>query len=294
MASISLELTTLLGALVIFAFAALRRLRKAKTALLRADSDNFPPPFLWSQQEPKAAQRAAVVAASGHVRLKASPPLPATTMRRRARRFFDLMAMRRSLRFFAPTPIPSGVVEKCIETASSAPSGAHKQPWRFVLVDSASKRREIRALVEAEEHINYKKRMRQTWVDDCLKVVGDLHGSEDIQKPYLSTAPQLLVVFKETYGVSSVDGARSENYYVQESCGIAVGLLIAALQNVGIATLTSTPMGAEKSIRAICGRGANEKVFLLMPLGFPAKDATVPYRAPGALRLPLSEVLTRV
>ena len=202
-----------------------------------------------------------------------------------------LRRSRRSLRFFAPTPIPDGVVESCIETACSAPSGAHKQPWRFVIVDSATKRAAIRALVEAEEQMNYEKRMRKSWVDDCLKVVGDLHGKDEaVTKPYLTDAPRLLVAFKEAYGLDAV-GKRSENYYVNESCGIAIGILIAALQNVGIATLTSTPMGAESKIRTICGRGANEKVFLLLPLGFPARDATVPYRPPWAMRKPLRETL---
>jgi iodotyrosine deiodinase len=284
------ELAALLVALSIFAFAAVRKLKGASFRLRETHADDFSPPFFWAQAEPPASERKAAYAESKHVLLKSSR-MTAATMLRRSRRFCELMSMRRSLRFFAPTPIPDGVVESCIETACSAPSGAHKQPWRFVIVDSATKRAAIRALVEAEEQMNYEKRMRKSWVDDCLKVVGDLHGKDEaVTKPYLTDAPRLLVAFKEAYGLDAV-GKRSENYYVNESCGIAIGILIAALQNVGIATLTSTPMGAESKIRTICGRGANEKVFLLLPLGFPARDATVPYRPPWAMRKPLRETL---
>merc|ERR1712226_818852 len=137
--------------------------------------------------------------------------------------------------------------------------------------------------------------MRKSWIDDLSSMTGA--KSDDRlrclqtgvpQKPYLTEAPALLAMFKQTHTYDQ-EGQRIDNYYVNESCGIAAGFLIAALHNVGLATLTSTPMGAEQAIRELLGRPDNEKLFLLMPVGYPAADATVPYRTP--LRKPMEEVL---
>jgi iodotyrosine deiodinase len=144
-------------------------------------------------------------------------------------------------------------------------------------------RRTIRELVEAEEKVNYDRRMKKSWVDDLKAMTGDeaddrLHSASGAPvKPYLTEAPAIIAMFKQTHGVND-QGKRIDNYYVNESCGIAAGFLITALHNVGLATLTSTPMGAETAIRELLGRPDNEKLFLLLPVGYPADDATVPYR----------------
>lgn len=124
-------------------------------------------------------------------------------------------------------------------------------------------------------------------------MVNELHDDGAPIKPYLSEAPALIVVFKEVHGVDEF-GEHVEHYYVQESVGIAVGILLAALHNVGLATLTSTPMGAESKIRDLCGRGKNEKVFLLLPVGYPAENATVPFRGPTQHRKPVDKLMPQV
>jgi len=220
--------------------------------------------------------------------------LPAGVMEQRAESFFEFMSMRRTLRFFSTEKVPQQVLDACIATAGTSPSGAHHQPWFFAVVKTDTLKLRIRELVEAEEKVNYERRMRKSWINDLSSMTGAtaderLHDSHtgDPLKPYLSEAPALLAMFKQTHTFDQ-DGQKIDNYYVNESCGIAAGFLIAALHNVGLATLTSTPMGAEQAIRELLGRPDNEKLFLLMPVGFPAKDATVPYRVP--LRKPQSEL----
>jgi iodotyrosine deiodinase len=200
-------------------------------------------------------------------------------IRSRARRFLALLSMRRTIRFFSSDPVPKDVIEAIIETACTAPSGAHKQPWSFVAVSNAKIKRQIREMVEQEETLNYQRRMRKSWVQDVEGMVSQVHGdNETVQKPYLTEAPWLIVVFKQPHGVDPTTNERIDHYYVQESVGIACGMLISAIQNANLATLTSTPMGAEKGIRNLLGRPDHEKVVLLMPVGFPAKTATVPFR----------------
>jgi iodotyrosine deiodinase len=196
----------------------------------------------------------------------------------RSREFTALMNQRRTLRFFDRAAPPLGVLIECIRCAGTAPSGAHCQPWRFIIVKNDEKKRAIRVKVEAEEQKNYDRRMRRTWVDDCKPLINNLHEGDEVKKPYLTEAPYLVVVMKLTHGGTDDLGNRVDHYYVGESVGIATGLFLAALTNVGLVTLTSTPMGAEAGIREVCGRPDNEKVYLLMPIGFPARDATVPYR----------------
>lgn len=190
-------------------------------------------------------------------------------MLRRARSFRDSMDRRRSVRDFAPDPVPRELIELAIETASTAPSGAHRQPWRFVAVDDPALKREIRIAAEREEHENYVGgRMPEDW-QQALEPIGT-----DWHKPYLETAPWLVVVFQELWGVEP-DGSKRKNYYVKESVGIACGLFVAALHQMGLATLTHTP-SPMRFLSELLGRPANEKPLILFPVGYPAPGATVP------------------
>jgi len=218
---------------------------------------------------------------------------PVHVMRERSRAYFDSMNSRRTMRFYSTDDIPQDVLELCLATAGTSPSGAHHQPWFFAVVKDANKKRTIRDLVEAEEKVNYDRRMKKTWVDDLKAMTGNesddrlRSASGAPQKPYLTEAPAIIAMFKQTHGVNA-EGKRIDNYYVNESCGIAAGVLITALHNVGLGTLTSTPMGAETAIRDLLGRPDNEKLFLLLPVGYPADDATVPYRT--EVRKPTGEL----
>ncbi|XP_071504945.1 iodotyrosine deiodinase-like [Diadema antillarum] len=201
-------------------------------------------------------------------------------MVRRSQEFYREMNRRRSVRFFSQDPVPEAVVENLIRTAGTGPSGAHTEPWTFVAVKDPEVKKHIREIIEAEEKVNYEKRMGKTWVDD-LKVVGTTW-----RKPYLEMAPYLIIVFKQTYG-QRPDGRRQTHYYHEISTSISVGLLLAAIQNAGLVTLTSTPMNAGPKLRTLLDRPANEKVLLLLPLGFPADEATVP----DFKRKPLDQIL---
>lgn len=254
----------------------------------------------WRQVAPFSA---ALAEAKGfgetglQAQLVAERPSP-DVMKERAEAFFNLMSTRRTVRFYSTDDVPPGVVETCIATAGTSPSGAHHQPWFFAIVRNATLKQQIRELVEEEEKINYGRRMRKTWIDDLSsmtaagadkRLLSD-DGASPV-KPYLTEAPIVLALFKQSHGFDAV-GNKVDNYYVNESCCIAAGLLIAALHNAGLATLTSTPMGAEQKIREMLGRPSNEKLLLLMPIGYPAADATVPYRVP--VRNPRSLLYTTV
>lgn len=187
----------------------------------------------------------------------------------RGRAFFEEMNRRRSCRFFSADPVPREAIELAIRTASTAPSGAHRQPWRFVAVSDAKTRRAIREAAEHEERISYEGgRMPPEWLE-ALAPLGT-----SWEKPYLETAPWLVVVFEELHGVLP-DGSARKNYYVKESVGIACGLFVAALHRMGLATLTHTPspMGF---LSQILERPRNEKPYIVFPVGYPAKDAVVP------------------
>jgi iodotyrosine deiodinase len=195
--------------------------------------------------------------------------LPEEEMLRRAREHYEEMDRRRSVRFFSPDPVPRELIETAIRTASTAPSGAHKQPWRFVVVGDPAVKREIRAAAEAEERESYVGgRMPPDWLE-ALAPFGT--GWE---KPYLETVPWVVVVFEELYEVLP-DGSKRKNYYPKESVGIACGLFIAALHHMGLATLTHTPspMGF---LSRVLNRPPNEKPYILFPVGYPAPDAEVP------------------
>lgn len=205
--------------------------------------------------------------------------LPEAEMLRRAQAFYEEMDRRRSVRFFSPDPVPRELIETAIRTASTAPSGAHRQPWRFVVVGDPALKREIRVAAEAEEYESYAGgRMPGEWLE-ALAPLGTTW-----EKPFLETAPWIVVVFEELYGLDP-DGRKRKNYYPKESVGIACGLLIAALHHMGLATLTHTP-SPMAFLSRLLGRPANEKPFILFPVGYPAPDAEVP----GLRRKGLEEV----
>ena len=180
----------------------------------------------------------------------------------------EVLARRRSVRDFSSRPVPRELIEHCVAAASSAPSGANQQPWHFACVGSAEVKSKIREAAEAEEREFYERRASEEWLD-ALQPFGT-----DASKPFLDVAPWLIAIFAETYGVNEDDSQR-KHYYVQESVGIATGFLIAALTSAGLATLTHTPspMGF---LNQILGRPANERPFLLLVVGYPAKDVAVP------------------
>lgn len=208
-----------------------------------------------------------------------SPTYTDQEMQARSAEFFELMDGRRSVRTFSDRPVPREVLENIVKTASSAPSGAHKQPWTFALISNADLKHQIRELAEKEEYDNYHGRMSERWLKD-LAVFGTDHVKE-----FLDVAPYLIVVFKRAYEVEP-DGARSNNYYVNESVGIAVGFLIAAIHYAGLVTLTHTPSPMNFLEKAL-ERPANERAYLLIPVGFPHPDAEVP----NIERKPLDVVL---
>jgi len=191
---------------------------------------------------------------------------------RRAIEFESWMKTRRTVRHFSPQPVPFELIETAIRVAGRAPSGANQQPWHYVVVADAEVKRQIRAAAEAEEKENYERRMPDDWLATLAPLGTDWH------KEFLEVAPYLIVVFREDYGLAhNADGSvrKAKHYYVQESVGIACGFLLAALHWMGLATLTHTPspMGF---LSRILKRPANEKPYLLIPVGLPAADAQVP------------------
>jgi iodotyrosine deiodinase len=195
--------------------------------------------------------------------------LPEEEVLRRARAFYEEMDRRRSVRFFSPDPVPRELIELAIRAASTAPSGAHRQPWKFVAVSDPAIKREIRIAAEAEEYQSYVGgRMPPEWLE-ALAPLGT-----QWEKPFLETVPWIVVVFEELYAVAPGGGKR-KNYYPKESVGIACGLFLAALHRMGLATLTHTP-SPMAFLSRLLERPANEKPFILFPVGYPAPDAEVP------------------
>jgi nitroreductase len=198
--------------------------------------------------------------------------LPADQQARRAAEFAAWMRRRRSVRQFSSEPVPAGVIDQAIAAAASAPSGANRQPWTFVVVRDPAVKRRIREAAEAEERESYERRMPDDWLEALAPLGTDWH------KPFLDVAPVLIVVFRQDYGLATGPGGRErhiKHYYVMESVGIAVGVLLAALHWAGLATLTHTPspMGF---LAEILNRPKNEKPYLLIPVGYPAPGAVVP------------------
>lgn len=186
----------------------------------------------------------------------------------RSTSFLNDIVSRRTVREFSDRPIPIEVIENCIKSAASAPSGANKQPWQFVIVQDPEVKSKIREAAEAEEKEFYGHRATKEWLEDLNQFGTDWH------KPFLEIAPYLIVVFRQIYDVED-DGSHRKNYYVSESVGIASGFLLAALHNAGLVTLTHTP-SPMNFLGEILERPANEKAYLLIPVGYPDDDAKVP------------------
>lgn len=205
---------------------------------------------------------------------------PADEMERRAAAFYADLRRRRTVRDFSTRPVPRAVIEDCLRTAGTAPSGANMQPWHFVVVADADLKSRIRRAAEDEEREFYCRRAPQEWLDALAPLGTDEH------KPFLETAPYLIAIFTQTHGLLA-DGRSVKHYYAQESVGIATGLLIAALHHVGLATLTHTP-SPMAFLNDLLGRPAHERPFLLLVVGYPAEGATVP----RITKKPLDEIAT--
>ncbi len=182
--------------------------------------------------------------------------------------FFAWMDKRRTCRYFSDKPIPKEVMENIILTASTAPSGAHKQPWTFCVVSDAAIKKQIRIAAEIEEQKSYSERMSDEWLKD-LEPIGT-----DWEKPFLETAPYLIIVFKRSYELEP-GGHKHQNYYTTESVGLACGFLLAAIHNAGLVALTHTP-SPMNFLCKVLNRPENEKPFLLIPVGYAAEECWVP------------------
>lgn len=193
---------------------------------------------------------------------------PPDEMRRRAADFAAEMGRRRTVRHFSDRPVPTEVIEDCLRAAATAPNGANRQPWHFVVITDPAVKSRIREGAEKEEREFYEHRAPQDWLDALAPLGTDEH------KPFLEAAPCLIAIFAESYALGP-EGEKLKNYYVSESVGIATGLLIAAIHHAGLASLTHTPspMGF---LNEILGRPSNERPFLLLVVGYPAEDALVP------------------
>ena len=200
--------------------------------------------------------------------LTGPPRRSAEEMLEHARAFRELVETRRTVRQFSSEPVPREVVEECIRAAATAPNGANRQPWHFVVVTEPGTKRRIREAAEEEERAFYGGRAPREWLE-ALEPFGT-----DAEKPFLETAPVLIAIFAESYEVDE-EGERVKNYYVTESVGIATGILITALHNAGLATLTHTP-SPMKFLNEVLERPDNERPFLLLVVGRPADDARVP------------------
>ena len=185
----------------------------------------------------------------------------------RSQHYYHFLNTRRTVRDFSSRPVSREVIEALVMAASTAPSGAHKQPWTFCVVGNPNLKRQIREAAEAEEYRSYTSRMSDEWLEDLAPL------GTDWRKPFLETAPWLIVLFRRIY---ETDGDRKrQNYYVMESVGLAGGFLLTAIHNAGLVALTHTPSPMD-FLTKLLNRPANEKPFLLIPVGYPADDATVP------------------
>ena len=216
------------------------------------------------------------------VPLSAPDPMGREEMLLRATQHYEFVSRRRTVRHFSSESISRDVIQACILTAGSAPSGANHQPWHFVCVSDPHIKQQIRRAAEAEERAFYGGKAGEQWLED-LQGLGT-----DAQKPFLETAPWLIAVFAERYSLDP-SGAKQKNYYVPESVGIATGLLITALHNVGLATLTHTP-NPMKFLSKILGRPVNERATMLLVVGHPAQGAQVPRAA--TVKKPLDQIST--
>jgi nitroreductase len=194
--------------------------------------------------------------------------LPVEEMKRRASELYRQLRKRRTVREFSDRPVPREILEQCLLTAGAAPSGANQQPWHFVVVSDPALKKRIREAAEEEEREFYGGRAPDDWLEALS------HLGTDEHKPFLEVAPYLIVIFAQNYGVHP-DGSKVKHYYVTESVGIATGMLIAALHNAGLVSLTHTPspMGF---LNEILGRPSHERPFLILVVGYPKEGARVP------------------
>lgn len=199
-----------------------------------------------------------------------------------AEAFRDYMRRRHSVRQYSGEPVPEAVITACIQAAGTAPSGANHQPWHFVAIADPSMKARIRAEAEEEERAFYSGGAGDEWLA-ALEPIGT-----GVAKPHLTDAPWLIVVFAQRWGVTQ-DGVRYKNYYVPESVGIATGVLITALHHAGLVCLEHTP-NPMRFLAEMCGRPASEKAVMILPVGHPATDATVP--AVAKRKKPLDDILT--
>lgn len=192
---------------------------------------------------------------------------PAEESMQRSKDFYTYMDKRRSIREYSDRPVDRAIIENIIMTASSAPSGAHKQPWTFCAVSNPDIKSAIRKAAEEEEYESYNGRMSDEWLDALRPFGTDWH------KPFLEIAPWLIIVFKKAYDLEN--GKKSKNYYVNESVGIACGFLLSAIHNAGLVSLTHTP-SPMNFLQKILNRPENERAFLLIPVGYPKEEVKVP------------------
>ena len=203
---------------------------------------------------------------------------PVAEMRRRAAEFFDELRRRRTVREFSDRTVPREIIENCLRAAGTAPNGANIQPWHFVVVEDAEVKKKIRIAAEEEEREFYSGRAPKEWLDALA------HLGTDEHKPFLETAPYLIAVFAQRYGIGP-DGRQVKHYYATESVGIATGMLITAVHNAGLVSLTHTP-SPMNFLNEILGRPDNERPFLLLVVGYPDEGAKVP----DITKKPLSEI----
>jgi nitroreductase len=205
---------------------------------------------------------------------------PLEEMQRRAADFYHDIQRRRTVRDFSGRPVPRDIIDNCLLAAGTAPNGANLQPWHFVVITNPEIKQRIRLAAEEEEREFYESRAPQEWLEALAPLGTDEH------KPFLETAPYLIAIFAQSYGLLP-DGRKVKHYYVSESVGIATGFLIAGLHHAGLVTLTHTP-SPMSFLNEILGRPAHERPFLLLVVGYPAEDAQVP----AIQKKPLSEIAT--
>ena len=188
-------------------------------------------------------------------------------MIKRSEEFYSYMNRRRTVRDFSDKPVPKEIIENIIKTASTAPSGAHTQPWTFCVVSNKEMKTKLRKRAEEEEYKSYNGRMTEEWLNDLA------HLGTNWEKPFIDIAPWIIIVFKKSYDVE--EGKKKNNYYVSESVGLAAGFLLAAIHHAGLVSLTHTP-SPMNFISELLQRPENEKPILLIPVGYPAENVTVP------------------
>ncbi|GLV43890.1 Iodotyrosine deiodinase [Carabus blaptoides fortunei] len=208
---------------------------------------------------------------------------PESKMMKRSKEFYNYMNKRRTVRHFSSKPIPIEVIRNIIMTAGTAPSGAHTEPWTYVVVSDLNIKSQIREITEQEEEINYATRMSKKWKTDLKPL------RTNWIKEYLTEAPYLILVFKQMYSFTE-DGQKKMHYYNEMSINIAVGMMLAAIHYAGLVSLTSTPLNCGPGLRSLLNRPSSEKLILLLPVGYPAENCLVP----DLSRKTLDEILVEI